>query len=117
MDKIVIQGGKRLKGTVQISGAKNAVLPIMAATLLADGQFRITNVPDLRDVKTMAHLLRIIGAKVDFDDNALAINTANCSFFARASMSSTSSRTQTPRSAASSRRCARYLPVTSACQM
>jgi UDP-N-acetylglucosamine 1-carboxyvinyltransferase len=81
LDKIVVNGGKQLKGTVRVSGAKNAVLPIMAATLLADGEFRITNVPDLRDVKTMAHLLRIIGARVDFAGNTLRIDTSNCSFF------------------------------------
>ncbi len=81
MDKIVVKGGKRLEGTVPISGAKNAVLPIMAATLLGRGTFRITNVPDLRDVKTMAHLLRIIGAQVEFSDHALTIDTSNCNFF------------------------------------
>jgi UDP-N-acetylglucosamine 1-carboxyvinyltransferase len=81
MDKIVIEGGRQLKGTVQISGAKNAVLPIMAATLLAPGEFTIKKVPDLRDVKTMAHLLRIIGAQVEFQDNTLKINTVNCNFY------------------------------------
>lgn len=81
MDKIVINGGKRLTGSVEISGAKNAVLPIMAATLLASGTFRIRNVPDLRDVKTMAHLLRIIGAQVEFSDHTLTIDTSNCNFF------------------------------------
>lgn len=81
MDKIVINGGYPLQGTVDISGAKNAVLPIMAATLLAAGVCRITNVPDLRDVKSMAHLLRIIGAKVDFRDHTLEIDTSTCNFF------------------------------------
>lgn len=81
MDKIVINGGKRLTGSVEISGAKNAVLPIMAATLLASGKFRIRNVPDLRDVKTMAHLLRIIGAQVEFSDHTLTVDTSNCNFF------------------------------------
>jgi len=71
MDKIAINGGKTLKGQVKISGAKNAALPIMAATLLASGKFEIHNVPDLRDVKTMAHLLRIIGAQVEFANNSL----------------------------------------------
>lgn len=81
MDKIVINGGNQLKGQVKISGAKNAVLPIMAATLLASGKFEIHNVPDLRDVQTMAHLLRIIGAQVDFAGNTLSIDTSNCNFF------------------------------------
>jgi len=81
MDKLVLQGGKPLFGEVQISGAKNAVLPIMAATLLADGEFTIHNVPELRDVKTMAHLLRIIGAKVAFQNNTLVIDTSGCNYF------------------------------------
>ncbi len=70
-----------MHGQIQASGAKNAVLPIMAATLLAEGIFHIHNVPDLRDVKTMAYLLRIIGAKVDYEHNTLTIDTSNCSFF------------------------------------
>ncbi len=81
MDKIVITGPARLRGSVRVSGAKNAVLPIMAATLLASGEFEIQNVPDLRDVKTMAHLLRIIGARVDYADHTLHIDTRQCSFF------------------------------------
>ncbi len=81
MDKIVINGGKKLKGQVKISGAKNAALPIMAATLLASGKFEMHNVPDLRDVKTMAHLLRIIGAQVDFANNSLIIDTSKCNFY------------------------------------
>ena len=81
MDKIVINGGKKLKGQVKISGAKNAALPMMAATLLASGNFEIHNVPDLRDVKTMAHLLRIIGAQVDFVNNSLRIDTSKCNFY------------------------------------
>ena len=81
MDKIVIKGGKPLKGAVKISGAKNAVLPMMAATLLAEGRFEIRNVPDLRDVKTMAHLLRIIGAKVAFAESRLVIDTSDCGFY------------------------------------
>ncbi len=81
MDKIVINGGKPLRGAVRISGSKNAVLPIMAATLLAAGKYTIRNVPDLRDVKTMAHLLRIIGAQVEFSNQKLVIDTSNCNFF------------------------------------
>ncbi len=81
MDKIIIKGGRPLKGTVNISGAKNAVLPIMAATLLASGKFTIKNVPDLLDVKTMSNLLRIIGAKVQYEDHTLTIDTSECNFF------------------------------------
>ena len=61
MDKLVVIGGTPLRGTVSISGAKNAVLPMMAAALLAEGRFRLRNVPDLRDVSTMSHLLLGLG--------------------------------------------------------
>lgn len=62
MDTIVIHGGKPLYGTVQISGAKNAALPLLAATLLVPGAHVLHNVPDLRDTRTMLKLLAILGA-------------------------------------------------------
>ena len=64
MQKMIIEGGHRLKGTVRISGSKNAVLPMMAAALLAPGKSIIRNVPELADIDTMAEVLRILGAKV-----------------------------------------------------
>ena len=64
MDKIVIEGGKRLRGEITVSGAKNSVLPILAATLLGEGEFVIDNVPDLRDVTTMMKILRTLGVQV-----------------------------------------------------
>jgi len=81
MDKFVIHGGNRLKGTLAISGAKNASLPLMAAALLAPGIHRIRNVPELRDVRTMAHLLRIIGARVELADHVLTLDTTSCSYY------------------------------------
>jgi len=63
MDKIVVQGGERLTGEVRIGGAKNAALPIMAATLLTPGHFVLSNIPRLRDVVTMEHVLRVLGAQ------------------------------------------------------
>ena len=66
MDKIVIIGGNKLSGDVHISGSKNATLPVMTATLLSSGRFILENVPELRDVYTMANLLKIIGADVRF---------------------------------------------------
>ncbi len=81
MDKIVVIGGNALRGEVEISGAKNAVLPIMAAALLASGVYRIRRVPILRDVRTMSHLLRIIGARVDREGHELRIDTTHCSFY------------------------------------
>ncbi len=80
MDKFVIHGGRPLNGTIPISGAKNAALPIMVATLLAPGVYRIANVPELRDVRTMAHLLRIIGARVTFEDHIMQIDTRDANF-------------------------------------
>ena len=64
MDIIKINGGRKLKGEVTISGAKNSVLPILAATLLAEGTSQIENVPELCDVTSMIKLLRTLGAQV-----------------------------------------------------
>jgi len=72
-----IQGGCRLKGEVRISGAKNACLPIMAATLLAKGASHIENVPRLKDVFTLADVLKSLGASVEWTgENSLAVDTA-----------------------------------------
>ena len=68
MQKIVVEGGVPLNGEVQISGAKNAVLPILCATLLADGPVEISNVPHLHDVVTTAKLLAEIGAGISIDE-------------------------------------------------
>jgi UDP-N-acetylglucosamine 1-carboxyvinyltransferase len=64
MDAIRLRGGNTLRGTVRISGAKNAALPILCATLLSDGASRLRNVPDLRDINTTAALLRFLGRSV-----------------------------------------------------
>ncbi|ODS63020.1 MAG: UDP-N-acetylglucosamine 1-carboxyvinyltransferase [Arenimonas sp. SCN 70-307] len=68
MAKIVITGGEALNGEVQISGAKNAVLPILAATLLADGPISIGNVPHLHDVTTTMELLGAMGVQLMVDE-------------------------------------------------
>ena len=65
MDKLRIRGGRRLEGEVPISGAKNAALPIMCAALLSEQPLRLTNVPYLMDVRTMAKLLRQMGVTAD----------------------------------------------------
>ena len=80
MDRIVVQGGNRLRGDVRISGAKNATLPMMAATLLTRGRSTLRNVPRLRDVLTMGHVLRVLGAQVDYTDHSMVIDTTNCSY-------------------------------------
>jgi UDP-N-acetylglucosamine 1-carboxyvinyltransferase len=67
VDGIRIIGGKELHGSVRISGAKNAALPIMCATLLSDGESHLRNVPRLRDIDTTARLLRTLGREVEAD--------------------------------------------------
>ncbi len=69
MDKLLITGGTTLSGTVKISGAKNAALPILAATLLAQEKVTIRNVPHLKDVTTMLSLLQMMGVEVTVDDH------------------------------------------------
>ena len=69
MDKLLIRGGARLKGEIRMSGAKNAVLPIMAATLLADGPLVIRNVPHLHDVTTTMELLGRMGVQLMLNEN------------------------------------------------
>src|SRR4051812_10184156 len=65
MDAITIRGGKRLVGKVEVSGAKNAALPILCATLLSDGESLLRNVPALKDIETTAALLRFLGRGCD----------------------------------------------------
>ncbi len=75
MDKFVIQGGKKLKGTVTISGAKNSALALMPATLLASGKYHFGNMPELRDIITMSKLLQSMGVDVVKNGHTLGINT------------------------------------------
>jgi len=76
MDKLVIQGGKVLKGEVVISGAKNALLPILAATLLTDEPCIIKGCPNLRDTQTMLKILRSLGKLVDFKKDTIRIESS-----------------------------------------
>ncbi len=76
MDAFRITGGHELNGTVTISGAKNATLPIMVATLLAAGKSTLRNVPDLRDVATLSKLLKVLGAKIEFRKNVMTLDMA-----------------------------------------
>src|SRR2546423_9319031 len=73
MDSLSIRGGVPLHGDVTISGAKNAVLPIMAATLLTSEPCVIRRVPDLSDVKFMAKILISLGAKVEMKGDTLTV--------------------------------------------
>ena len=82
MDKLVVDGGQALRGTLRVSGSKNTALPLMAAGLLAEGTTTLTNIPDLKDVTTFAHVLRIAGAAVRFDRDAhqLVIDASDVNF-------------------------------------
>jgi UDP-N-acetylglucosamine 1-carboxyvinyltransferase len=78
MDKLVIQGGKRISGVIAASGSKNSALPVIAATLLTpDGSFAIDRIPDLKDVRTFIQLLDYLGAETSFENNLLKVSTGN----------------------------------------
>src|SRR5690625_1016509 len=75
MEKIIVKGGQRLKGTVRVAGAKNAVLPVIAASILAsEGQSTIKEVPSLADVYTINEVLRSINAQVTFEDETVTVD-------------------------------------------
>ncbi|XXM72858.1 UDP-N-acetylglucosamine 1-carboxyvinyltransferase [Lysinibacillus sphaericus] len=77
MEKIIVRGGQRLSGTVQVEGAKNAVLPVLAATLLAsEGKSKITNVPPLSDVYTINQVLRHLNTDVEFHNDEVVVNAS-----------------------------------------
>ncbi|WP_350978605.1 UDP-N-acetylglucosamine 1-carboxyvinyltransferase [Shewanella sp. AC34-MNA-CIBAN-0136] len=77
MEKLIIVGGKKLKGSIPISGAKNATLPLICAALLLDGKLILDNVPELKDVYTLMEILSSMGAKTQFSDNHLEIDCSN----------------------------------------
>jgi len=76
MDKIIIEGGHSLKGEVRISGAKNAALPILVSSLLADGWNTYTNVPDLKDIESTLLLLENLGAKIERKKDTVRIDAS-----------------------------------------
>jgi len=80
MEKLVIQGGKPLQGEVRISGAKNAALPLIAATLLAPGTHILHNVPDLRDTRTILKLLENLGVTWTRKDTTLMIDSTHVTY-------------------------------------
>lgn len=73
MKKMILRGGRPLKGTISASGSKNATLPIMAATLLSDEPSTITGVPMVRDIRTFSELIKILGANAFLESNMLHI--------------------------------------------
>jgi UDP-N-acetylglucosamine 1-carboxyvinyltransferase len=81
VDKFVINGGRKLNGTVEVSGAKNASLALMPASLLTQGISILSNTPELNDVYTMIKLLTFLGAEISFENRTLKINTGKITSF------------------------------------
>ncbi|MFC4558068.1 UDP-N-acetylglucosamine 1-carboxyvinyltransferase [Virgibacillus kekensis] len=78
MEKIIVRGGNQLNGTVSVEGAKNAVLPVITASILAsEGESKITDVPVLADVYTINEVLRNLNADVSFENNTINVNASN----------------------------------------
>ena len=73
MERLIINGGRRLRGEISVSGAKNAGLPVMAAAALCDDVCIIDNLPYVKDIIIMAQLLRAMGAEVEFSPAGRAV--------------------------------------------
>ena len=84
MDSIRIKGGRPLHGTIPVSGAKNAALPLMAAALLTDEPLRLTNLPKLADIATLRSLLAQHGAESENGDDTLTIQAERITKIGRA---------------------------------
>jgi UDP-N-acetylglucosamine 1-carboxyvinyltransferase len=81
MDKIVIEGGKLLKGTVRVSGSKNAALPVLAACILAGGWHSLRNIPHLRDIETIKSIMSKLGVRFRSGEGGLEVNSDNLTGF------------------------------------
>ena len=77
MQRLEIKGGRKISGTIEISGSKNATLPILASTILTNKKVLITNVPIVRDVETMVELLGAIGSNINLDKKRKKISIHN----------------------------------------
>ena len=80
MEKIIIQGGKKLEGKIRVAGSKNATLPLIAASILIDGKVILKNIPKIKDVEVMLKILEYLGAEIEYNDNELIINSKNISY-------------------------------------
>ena len=76
MQKLEVFGANKLRGKIQISGSKNASLPILAATLLSNKKVYLKNLPKVKDIETMINLLKSLGSLIRFDKKKLIINNA-----------------------------------------
>ncbi|MBQ9267361.1 MAG: UDP-N-acetylglucosamine 1-carboxyvinyltransferase [Clostridia bacterium] len=77
MENYIVEGGNRLEGEVVISGAKNAALPIIAATILNPEKIEIDNCPNIHDVAIMLNILEILGCKVHMEKNQMLVDTSD----------------------------------------
>ena len=77
MQKLEVLGGKKLRGQVDISGSKNASLPILAATILSDEKICLTNLPKVKDIETMVNLLKSIGSNIKRDSKKKSLSITN----------------------------------------
>ena len=82
MSQLLVKGGGRLAGEVAVQGAKNSVLPILAATLLTEEQVELRNCPHLRDVDASVHILKALGCDAWWEDGGLLVDTAGLKGFA-----------------------------------
>src|SRR6185503_16931536 len=80
MDKIVVEGGRALRGTVRASGAKNAALPILIATLVAPGEHRLANIPQLADTSSTLSLLGRLGCPSLVEGSLVRLDTTRVAF-------------------------------------
>lgn len=81
MEKYIINGGNKLYGSVKIQAAKNSVLPILAATVLTDGEVKILNVPHISDVRNMINILTCLGCKAVYENNSIRIDSSSADCF------------------------------------
>ncbi len=81
MDRFIINGVSTLRGEISVSGSKNAILPIMATSLLLPGKATLGNVPHLIDLKTMSHLLRVLGARVESENHTMTIDSRDICYY------------------------------------
>jgi len=81
MDRFIIEGGKKLKGSVRVSGSKNAALPIISAAILGSGKTVIHNIPNVKDIRTLVKILEYIGANVKFNNNTIEIDPSGINRF------------------------------------
>lgn len=80
MAKFIIKGGKKLEGKIKVAGSKNAVLPLIAASLLISGRTILKNVPRISDVEVMLEILKMMGAEIERDDSMVVIDTKNVDY-------------------------------------